>query len=365
VRDISVIDGTGTPIQEAYGPNTGYDASPYVPFVQHRLAQDMKEWRTVVPADCIFEDQIGARPWMPDFNPSSPTPLAYSQGWLDHTERYRQQCLMTENGWDRLAATEVGFNGSLLTWERAAHDPDQFFGAGAWEPYPLALWLLHDKVLLYQHDLSLDTMSNKPGVLVWNMAFGFMLSYDWEGSGKSWQAIPWLDLIGWLQRDVASLYAGQALRGYTTIAPHVTRTVFPAVTILANWSTSHAYASAGNSIAPHGFLAQSTNDTVLAGSFTGRFNSAALSAGIHYLIVSRTKSGIVVRQLVGSDTPVRVTLAGHPAGRQMRVTACDAQNHPISTAHSWVAGGAVHFEYHQTIGRHRVAYYRVADGACP
>ncbi|MCA1596866.1 MAG: DUF6259 domain-containing protein [Chloroflexi bacterium] len=133
LQDISVLDENKTPVHEAYGPNGGYDVSPYNAFVQKRIAEEMGQWQTAVPVDCVFEDQIGARAWMRDLNPSSPSPVAYSQGWLDHTERYKQQCLMTENGWDRLAATEIGFNGSILTWERAFNDPDQAFGAGAWE----------------------------------------------------------------------------------------------------------------------------------------------------------------------------------------------------------------------------------------
>ncbi|HEY8686505.1 MAG TPA: DUF6259 domain-containing protein, partial [Chloroflexota bacterium] len=295
VQNISALDETKIPVHESYGPNGGYDVSPYDSFVKKRIAQAMALWQTVVPVDCIFEDQIGARPWMLDFNPSSPTPISYSQGWFDHTKQYRQQCLMTENGWDRLAATEVGFNGSLLTWERAFQDPDQFFGAGNWDAYPLALWLLHDKVLLYQHDLALETMSDKADVLTWNMAFGTMLSYNWQGSGKNWQSNPKLDLITWLQRDVAALYAGQPLTDYTTVAPNVTQTRFPNLRVTANWDAKRSYTTSGSTIAPGGFLAQSDTGTVLAGAFTGKFNGHALSRGTHYLIVERAADRVDLR----------------------------------------------------------------------
>jgi hypothetical protein len=206
-------------------------------------------------------------------------------------------------------------------------------------------------------------MSNKPGVLTWNMAFGFMLSYDWEGSGRNWQANRWLDLIGWLQRDVAAGFAGQPLKGYIGIAPRVTRTVFPSVTITANWSSRHAYTAREYGIAPQGFLAESRDGAVVAGSFAGRFNGLPLSRGTHYLILTRVSSGLVVRQPIGSDTPVRVVLPGRLVKRQLRVIACDAQDRPVGRARAAVRTGTVRFEYHQTIGRYHVAYYRVTDGA--
>jgi len=69
----------------------------------HDVAQEMESWRTSVPADCLFFDQLGARPWLRDFNRASPTPLAYDDGWLAAMAPYANRCLMVEDGWDRLA----------------------------------------------------------------------------------------------------------------------------------------------------------------------------------------------------------------------------------------------------------------------
>jgi hypothetical protein len=361
VHDISVIDESQSPVHETYGANGGYDVSPNVPFVQKRVAQGMAQWQSSVPVDCIFEDQIGSRPWMLDFNPDSSTPTAYSQGWLEHTERYQQQCLMTENGWDRLAATEIGLSGSLLTWQRAFKDPDQFFGAGTWEAYPLALWLLHDKVLLYQHDLALETMTNKPGVVTWNMAFGMMLSYNWQGSGTSWRSNPWLDLITWSQRDVAALYAGQPLVAYTTLAPDVTQTSFPAVRVIANWNSKRPYMVNGTSIAPGGFLARSDSGSILAGEFSGRFNGHPLAHGTHYFIMEQAGSHVIVRQPLGSTTAVSIDLPGQLSELRLRVIAYDKQDRPIGKVSAAVRGGKVRFVYRKAIGRRSVASYRVTD----
>jgi len=39
----------------------------------------------------------------------------------------------------------------------------------------LALWLFHDKVLMYQHDLYEGTMAADPEALMWDLAFGLQL----------------------------------------------------------------------------------------------------------------------------------------------------------------------------------------------
>jgi hypothetical protein len=361
ISDISALDENKIPVHETYGANGGYDVSPHQPFVGQRLSQDMSLWRTAVPVDCVFEDQIGARAWTLDLNPASPTPLSYSQGWLDHTKQYQQQCLMTENGWDRLAATETGFNGSLLTWERAFQDPDHFFGAGNWEAYPLALWLLHDKVLLYQHDLALETMSDNLDVLTWNLAFGMMLSYNWDGTGN-WQQNSRLDLITWLQRDVAALYAGEPLTRYTTLASNVTQTTFPKVQITVNWSAKHSYTTAGYGIAPNGFLAQGSGGTVLAGAFSGRFNGRPLSGGTHYVIVERHGSRVIVRQPLGSDTALSVNVPKGASAAGLLVSAYDRQSHRIGSVRHTVRSGKLSFQYVHELSRRLVAFYQIEKG---
>ena len=92
---------------------------------------------------------------------------------------------MVEDGWDRLARDAVGFHGSLLMMSRELDLPNTYFGAGNWQPYPLATWLFHDKVLLYQHDLYDGTMAIDLEVLTWNMAFGLVSSYSWDALGPA------------------------------------------------------------------------------------------------------------------------------------------------------------------------------------
>ena len=97
--------------------------------------------------------------------------------------------------------------------------PNAYFGAGNWQPYPLATWLFHDKVLLYQHDLYDSTMAIDLEVLTWNLAFGLVSSYSWDALGPA--TSPWLELVARLQRDFGPYYVGVALSRYRSLAPDV------------------------------------------------------------------------------------------------------------------------------------------------
>src|SRR5262249_18006465 len=247
-------------------PHDGYIVSPWVPFVRSRVVRLMDEWRTEVPADCLFFDQIGARYWHYDFNPASPTPLAYNDGWLSLMAPYANRCLMAEDGWDRRAASFSGFHGGLLLMEREFNEPDVKWGPGNWDPYPLAGWLLGDKVLFYQHDLYEGTMTANPEVLTWNLAFGFVLSYDWQGVPDT-LASPWLDLVGRVQRTLGPYFAGKQLTGFRELAPDVTETTWGDYSLVANWSQTQPFDLDGRRIAPLGFLARTAAGGVLAGVF--------------------------------------------------------------------------------------------------
>ena len=134
VPDLSVfavIGVNGKPLLEAYGPNHGFVSSPSSPAVQERLASLMAQWRADVPVDFVLQDQIGSRSWVRDFNPGAKDPQSYSDEWLAFTRKYAGQHLMTEDGWDRIAATETGFTGSLLTGTTAWKNRMRFAGAKA------------------------------------------------------------------------------------------------------------------------------------------------------------------------------------------------------------------------------------------
>jgi hypothetical protein len=298
---VAALDASGAPQTIDYGNHEGVIVSPWSPVVRRRALQELDAWRGL-GADCVFLDQIGARPWLRDFAPAAPTPLAYDDGWLSLLAPVRDRCLMAEDGWDRLAADVVGFHGGLLMMQRELGAVDRYFGAGNWQPYPLATWLVHDKVLMYQHDLYPLTMAIDGDVLTWNAAFGLVESVEWHPGGE---ADPWLVLAARLQEALGPHYAGVPLDSFTTLVPGITRSVFGDLTVVANRSEK-AY----DGIEAHGFRATATDVTVQA------------YPGDHWVIEQKSGGTTIVRQPVGGDFQVTVpgTSVTTSAGSQVPFT---------------------------------------------
>jgi hypothetical protein len=258
---LAVQDSAGKPETENFSGVDGVIVSPSVPFVRDRVLQELERWHSDVSADCLFFDQIGARPWRYDFNPAGSGPLGYYDGWLSLFAQAPNGCLMVEDGWDRLAASFSGFDSSLLLMQREFDYLDQHFGA-SWDTFPLALWLVHDKVLMYQHDLFDGTFTADPQILAWNIAYGYMLSYNW-GAGLDG---PWLGIATAFQQALGPHFAGAALTGYTQVADGVTETRFGTYSVVSNW-TDAPYVAGDYTIAPHGFLARTDDGGLVAGEF--------------------------------------------------------------------------------------------------
>jgi Domain of unknown function (DUF6259) len=278
-KDIAVQNLRGNPVTEQFGPHDGYIVSPHVAAVRRRIDGVFEEWRTQVPADCLFFDQIGARPWRRDFNPAAPTPLAYYDGWLSLFAPYADRCVMAEDGWDRLARTFSGFHGGVLQMSHQFEWPNDRWGQGNWAPYPIAGFLFGDKVLMYQHDLYEPTMTIDPETLLFNVAFGFVLSYAWDGEREEASLTnPWATLVGQVQRTLGPHYAGKRLIGFRSVAPGVTETVFEGgFSVLANWK-KQAVEVEGARLAPHGFLARKGAD-VLASALGFAWGGVTFPAG--------------------------------------------------------------------------------------
>jgi Domain of unknown function (DUF6259) len=317
----AALDASGQPRMERYKPFHGYVVSPYTVPVKDRVHALMDQWQAEHPTDCYFFDQIGSRPWIRDFNPAAPDSLSYADGWLALMGQLAPRCLMAEDGWDRLAKTFAGFHGGLLVVQRESQEADYLFGAGNWQPYPLLPMILHDKVLLYQHDLSERTMTTDPWTLTFNVAYGFMLSYDWDNTAQALDS-PWLDVVGSFQHALGPYSAGQPLQSFGSPAANVSETGYPNMSVLANWSDAAAYAVDGYGVAPTGFLARSKDGALVAGSFAGTFDGSPLSAGTHQLVVARTSTAVTVHQPLGGDTQLAVRLpsswqAGKPVRAEM------------------------------------------------
>jgi hypothetical protein len=354
-NDVAVIDEQGAPSTVSYGGHTGVIVSPYAASVRRRIAQYMHDWQTQVPVDCMFLDQIGARPWLRDFNPASPTPTAYDDGWLLMLSTYSDRCLMVEDGWDRLARNSVGFHGSLLMMSRELGLPNALLGAGNWQPYPLAVWLFHDKVLMYQHDLYDGTMATDGEVLTWNMAFGMINSYSWDALSPN--ANPWLDLVARLQRDFGPHYVGIRLSDYKNLAPDVNGSTYGDLSVVASRDTTSGYSTAGYDVAPGGFFARTAANDLLAGAFEGSFDGVPLSPGVHYVIVERDATSVTVRQPVGADSDIAIE---PPAGSAFTATALASDGTQLGIVGGQLQGGRFVFRYAGTVNGRTVAGYRVA-----
>jgi hypothetical protein len=272
---------------------------------------------------------------------------------------------MTEDGWDRLAATEVGFTGSVLNGAKS-WEPDRVrwgaesrgnaaFGAGNWEPYPLGVWLFHDKVLFYHHDLSHPTMNAGLEVLTWNCAFGVMAGYLWpELRGLN---ADWISIVNAFQPAVLSRLAGQTLTAYRKVGPEVTESGFGDISAIANWNASATYSSDGYTIAPSGCLIRSRDGNLVAGTFVQSLSGEPLSDGTHFLIFERKAEGWNIRQPVGTDT--RVRLPGDTELAAYQVSAVARDGRVLGSWNAIVHGSRFSFDYKRQVSGATVDHYEL------
>lgn len=366
IRDIAAQNERGTPRYECYGwegQHRGYVMCPYAPFTQQRIDQLMAEMTRDAPSDLLYEDQIGARPPLFDYNAAAPDAVAYLDGWLAHTRTYRQHLLTTENGFDRLAETEVGFVGSVRMNELPNNERDgsvwKWWGKGTWHYYPFAPMLFRDKVLLY-HNAEVRGATLSKQRLAFNLAFGYMLNYDLGHSQFKLPDAEWLEPIGAFQRYAVARYADERLLDYTSPAANVTRSAFERTTVIMNWSQDSSYATGGYTLPPEGALVQTGDGALIAGIFTA-YNSAPLSSGEHYLIEERGANQIIVRQPRGADTPLR--LARLPAWNQVARLSAWAYSRDGRLIGIFPVGATdtqVILTYRANVNGQQVADYRIA-----
>ena len=362
VDELLVQDKEYEVVVKSYGVREGVVTSPYVPFVQERVDKVIEQLTVDVPSDLLFEDQIGARPWLFDYNTYSPTTISYSDGWLAHTRLYHDKKLMTEGGYDRLAETVVGFHGGLLLREREGN-AQKWWGEGTWQPYPLATMMARDKVFFYQHNLDSKTMTKDKATLRWNLALGYMLSHNlsqnkYGGGLKS----PWLNVVASFQKDLLSHYANELVLDFTYLNEQVTETTFETFDVVANWDAEQPYRIGAHTLSPAGVMSRQQDGQLTAGVFT-YYNNARLSDGDHYLIEERHSDQIIIRQPMGADTALTleplptwstqdkiIALAYDQNGQALAELPIISQNEQYVT-----------FEYKQIVNGQNVAYVVLSE----
>lgn len=302
IDSIAQIDENGNPSYSSWELagriDNGYNVSPRVPFVQNRLDQLMNTLSNDIEFDLIYEDVIGAGNMGPDYNTYAPDTID-TEGWLDHTRKYKDHLLVTETGSDIFAETETGFlgGGHPPTWDEFSPD------VRAW---PMSAFLLKDKVLRY-HYWGSGTY-NKPA-LSWNMAFGYMLniaydpSHDEEAPGSKWYTV-----IHKFHTKIISKYADQLLNNYSEFQNgNALKCEYDSMIIVANRDSLQDFAYENNVISPHGVLAYSPDENLVAGVFSS-FNNKELNGNDQFLIVQKYADSIEVIHPMGESTPLTLNL---------------------------------------------------------
>ena len=214
------LDGKVT--HERYGNpgNSGYTITFWHPAVRAANETTVREFTEDYPVDVLFQDQNGARSWVYDTNPASPSPAAYTEGLLSMNQQDKQVVpLSTECGWDQVAEQHAQLCG--LTWGIVPTEGgpswrrplSHTYPPKTWTVYPVVEYLASDKCSLIMHDLG-QFVTNRE-VLSWNLGLGFMLTYRASpaaiAKGPSREWFLWLDR---LQKSFVSQYVGQPLTSF-------------------------------------------------------------------------------------------------------------------------------------------------------
>lgn len=209
----------GKPYHEQYSKNDGWTITFWHPDVQTANRKTIREFTRDVPVDLLFQDQCGARAWRWDFNPASPSPMAYAEGIVSMNEEdSRVVPLGTEDGWDQVAnrqAATCGCSWRVVPLDGLPPWRDQFkevIPPDTWRIEPVNLRLFHDKTLFYMHDLGAFVTNDR--VLAWMFALGYNLSLNASAGFETTDRFKWYEWLHVLQSQVVSRIAGQPLRAY-------------------------------------------------------------------------------------------------------------------------------------------------------
>jgi hypothetical protein len=313
ISDIAQIDMQGNPRYTSWElggkADWGYFVSPYHPFVNQRLDKLIKEMTVDIPSDLIYADVIGAYADSYDFNPASPDPVSFNEGWLDFLRKYSNTLIVNERGYDRMAETATGFMGTvrLHDYMVASGNLNEWhlnnrLGIDNWLPYPTAPFLYNDKTLTFNY---WATGSNNKANLGWNLLFGCMLNMsDWEKKLET-NSYPWVYVLSDFQKNVVSRIVGKLMTNYTEISNNITQSTFDDILVTRNSDPTNSYTTGEYTLPSEGVLVTSTNNDLTAGIFR-RFNNEDLTSGDHYLIVNNDPDSITIRQPMGSDTELTI-----------------------------------------------------------
>ena len=266
-------DRNGKPVRESYGKNYGWSLCTFHPEALKAEQIVLNQFSAEYPSDVLFQDQIGARGPLMDFNPSSPTPYAYTQGMIDIAKRdSRKLPLSTEIGFDAVLNYETQLCG--LTWGLVPTQdgPDwrelwrDRFPSGTWRFQPLALWLAHDRVVFDHHDLG-QFVTNRE-TLSWSLALGYQLSVVTDPAGlKDLVRSEWIKWLAAIQNTFGPELIGAPLTAWSEPTAGIYRARFGKVSIVANTTMRPYSIDPQNVLSPFGFWLQQEGSDIEAGWF--------------------------------------------------------------------------------------------------
>ena len=217
------------------------------------------------PADLIFQDQIGGRGSMMDFNPASPTPYAYAQGMINSVREDAARALLAcEDGWYGVMDNMVMFCGASfgLTEPRASSSWEYIYERwpkDTFRLYSLLGAVAHDKVILSHHDLGGYVHNARQ--LALTLGLGYTLILRTDLNGKDLLEPPYLEYAKFadaLQRNIVSAYIGKPQKAFehhwTPGDVGIIQAQYGDVKIISNMDKK-PLASDYGTIAPNGFLA--------------------------------------------------------------------------------------------------------------
>lgn len=346
---VTVQLASGHLLAETYA-SEGYVVNFHHDFVRQRIAEEQKALINKVGFDGIFEDQLGARNTPYDFNPAGlkayDPATSYVAGVLRHASALKKNNIMTECGFDVLAKDLTGFCGTNYLWDQLGYRLETAPYTGY---YPMIGMLCRDKVLLYQHNLAIETWTDDLNMFRWNLAYGYNFSGDLLDPKN-----PWLTLAGLFQKYVLARYADELVTGFELLPENVTCTTFESFKTYANWDPLNSFNHAGHVVVPGGALVLADDGSVTAGVFAN-YNGQFLSDGDHYLIEVRSEEEIKVFQPLGNDTLLKIKK--NPSWPGVKIIAYDFNGQPVTEVEATVLDVMVSFEYSRQYRGQEIAYY--------
>jgi beta-glucanase (GH16 family)/lysophospholipase L1-like esterase len=326
----------GSLAAEIYFGLPGYAATPWHPDTQAANRKTAGLFtpesptnypgETHYPVDFFFQDQVGARSWQYDLNPSAPSATAYVHGLAAiAAEDSLKLPGSTENGFDRLINFHAQFCGlawglvptsGAPVWRRFLNER---YDPATWTIFPLAQHLAHDKVAFTYNNLGAPVTNDE--VVAWSMGLGYGMTYIIFNNSEMDEPAKreWLRWIDRLQKSVAARYIGEGISAFTHTRSSGNGdgslgATYGPVTIEANLENANLVRGS-RTLAPHGFVA--TAPGLVAGrviepggSLPVNYVAETNGAGADIYIYSTGSRTVSIELPPGLDGSVIVSLDG-------------------------------------------------------